>query len=155
MNTGTMTRRSPGGIALYVLAYALWIVTILMTVQAVLQVRMAANAVSAAGGIDRYTLSLIDQVCLLIGGFIGFVYVMYIEHLYRDGVTLRIQGHGPDGPASPPLPLPKGGVMRLLATWNVDILLERFALTFAIPLAVYLLALAVQYLAVGALVPAI
>ncbi len=153
MKTNTITRRTPREVTLYVLAYVLWLVTLLICILAVLQLRVAVNAVCLAAHVDRYTLSLIDQLCIILGGFLAFLYVMYLEHYYREGVTLRIRPPRPGGDSlNAARIVPKGRVWQWLAGLGLDILLRRFALTFAIPLCLILLALVVSGFALGAMV---
>ncbi len=137
MKTESATRPSRHDVTAYVLVYMLWIITMLMSLQAVLQIRVAVSALAVLSGGNRYAVALVNQVCLLLGGFIAFVYVVWVERYYRRSVALRL--HPVLSDKVPPLP--EGPVMRDLAVWGLDLLLRRFALTFAVPLVLYLLSL--------------
>ncbi len=148
MKTDIAAQRTPRGIALYVLAYVFWLLTLLMCLAAVLQIRVAVNAVCVAAGVDHYALGVIDQVCLLLVGLVAFVYAIYLEHYYRESVTLRITPPRPGGDSlAAARMVPKGRVWQWLARLGLDILLRRFAVTFAIPLCLFLLALVVLQIA--------
>ncbi len=137
MRTESGTRSSWHDVTAYVLVYILWIITMLVSLQAVLEIRVAVSALWVLGGGNRYAVAVVNQVCLLLVGFIAFVYVIWTERYFRRGVTLRL--HPVLSDKVPPLP--EGRVMRELAVWGVDLLLRRFALTFAVPLVLYLLSL--------------
>lgn len=83
-------RRTPKDILLYILAYLLWLVSIAACVVAVMQLQTAANALGAALGSNRYTLRLVNQVCLLLGGLAAFAYAVFLEGYYREGVQRGI-----------------------------------------------------------------
>ncbi len=152
MKTNSAVQRTPRGIALYVLAYVLWLLTMLICIAAVLQIRLAVNAVCVASQMDRYALGVVNQVCLLLGGFVAFIYVVYLEHYYRDGVTLRIRPPRPGGDSLDAARIvPKGRTWQWLAQLGLDILLRRFVITFAIPICLILLSLLVSELALGAM----
>ncbi len=138
MNTNTIAGRSLREIALYALAYLLWLATTLASIVAVLEIRLAVNTVCVLGRVDTYTLGVINQVCLLLVGFIAFVYVIYLEHYYREGVRLRCKPR-PDESASLARVVPKGRVWEWLAGLGIDILARRFVWSFAIPLFLFFL----------------
>ena len=115
------------------LAYLLWLVNILVCVAAVVQIASIVNALWIVFGGDRYTLTLVNQVCWLLGGFIAFVYVMVQYGVYRES-TKRVRRSVKEGSALRAPVLPQG----LLAGWLTDsrvaTLLRRFAITTVIPL---------------------
>ncbi len=135
MRKDNVTRPSLRSLILHAIAYALWVATILMSLAALLQVLVLVSAVWVAAGGDRYTASAINQVCILLGGLAAFVYVMWLEDYYGGAVRLRV--HPKVGDKVPPLP--QGGVLHWLGERDMDILVRRFALSFAIPLALFLL----------------
>ncbi len=149
MTIDTTPRLSWREIAAYVLAYALWLITVLMCVQAILQIRLSVSAVWVVGGADRYRVALVDQSSLLLVGFAAFMYLVWVEHYYREGVMLRISPKLSD---KVPM-LPQGRVAGKLAGLGLDLVLRRFAFTFAIPLGLDLLALVVWHVALNALTP--
>ena len=67
MKTQIASSPTPKNILLYGLGYLLWLVNSLVCVVAVIQLRSAVNVIWVALGGDRYTLSLVNQVCLLLG----------------------------------------------------------------------------------------
>ncbi len=134
-------------LALYALSYTLWLATILVSVLAVLELRVAISALWVAAGGDRYTTSFLDQVSLLLGGSTAFVYVMWLEPYYEKGLQLRQSPKMDDKVPA----LPRGGAAHWLGTLRVDILLSRWAVTFAIPFALFLLSLVVYQIALNAI----
>jgi len=77
---------SPKDILLYVAAYLLWFVNILVCTEAIIQTLSLVDLLWVVFKGDRYMLSLVNQVTLLVGGFIAFIYVMSLEHTYRTCV---------------------------------------------------------------------
>lgn len=94
------------------LAYLLWLVSMVVCVAAVLQLRAAVNVLWVALGGNRYSLGLVNQVTVLAGGFVALIYVLFLEGYYRAGARGEVS------------------------------LLRRFAVTMAIPVAVIVLSLA-------------
>ncbi len=117
MNTGNLPPHAPRGVLPYVLAYLLWLLSVAASLAAVIQLRSTVNVLWVALGGSRWSLGLANQVSLLIGSLVAFVYVLYLEGYYRDAAR-------------------RGAP-----------LLRRFALTIAVPLGVLLLALALGELA--------
>ena len=142
MKTELAPRLTIKEILLYALAYLLWLVTIVVCVVAVLQLRSTANVLWAALGGDRYSLSVVNQVSLLLGGFAAFVYVVFLEGYYRESVNHKapqpeasnaVPAHGPT--------LRPSRLSRWLNCLGIAVLLRRFAITVAIPLGVIVLSL--------------
>jgi hypothetical protein len=129
------------GILLYILAYVLWLVNIVVCVGVVIQFRATVNALWAALGGDRYTLSLVNQVCLLLSGFVAFVYVMFLESHYRESVTPRKRKPETSEDVSARASTSPSRFARWLTDWGLGILLRRFAITTAIPLGMCLASL--------------
>lgn len=127
-------------VLLHGLVYLLWLVNALVCVLAVIQLRSTVNVLWVALGGDRYSLGLVNQLCLLIGGFIAFVYVIFLEGHYRASIT-----------PSRATPAPARWT-QCLTDWGVDVLLRRFVLTTAIPLGIWLASLAVLEIAIRILV---
>ncbi len=73
-----------------VLAYLAWLVSIAVCVAALLQFQSAVNVLGAALGANRYVLRLLNQVTLLLGGLVVFVYVVFLEGYYREGAELNV-----------------------------------------------------------------
>ncbi|MDH7487308.1 MAG: hypothetical protein QHJ81_13675 [Anaerolineae bacterium] len=95
----------------YALAYLLWLVSAAVCAAAVIQVRSTVNVLWVALGRDRYSLGLVNQVVLLLGGLAAFTYAVFLEGYYRAGAK------------------------------RPYLLLQRFGVMIAIPLGVFLLAL--------------
>ncbi len=137
---------------LYVLAYLLWLVSIAVCMVAVIQLRATANALWAALGGDRYSLGVVNQVSLLLGGLAALIYVMYLESYYREGVTHRAPL--PEASSGAPIPGPmmrQGRISQWLTRAGLDVILRRFAITIAIPLGVFVLSLALLEVALRAI----
>ena len=119
------------------LAYLLWLVNILVCVAAVIQISSMVNALWVMFGGDRYSLSLVNQVCLLLGGLSAFIYVMVLYGYYRDSAK-QVQRLEEDGAALRASVLPPGRP----GGWSIDLgvstLLRRFAITTAIPLGIFI-----------------
>jgi hypothetical protein len=119
-------------ILFYALAYLLWLVNIMVCVIAVIQLRSTVNALWVTLGGDRYALGLVNQLSLLLSGFIAFVYIVYLESYYRESVTSRAQT-----PAAGSAVSVQARLLRWLTHVRLGILLRRFAITTAIPLGVW------------------
>lgn len=105
----------PQGPVPRVLAYLAWLVSIAACVVALLQFQSAVNVLGAALGANRYVLRLLNQVALLLGGLVVFIYVVFLEGYYRGGIHA-------------------GGA-------KLGVLPRRFAKTIAIPLGIVVLCL--------------
>ncbi len=107
MKTNTASPLALEGILLQVLAYLLWLVNVVVCVAAVIQLRSAVNVLWVALGGDRYSLGLVNQPSLLLGGLAAFIYVVFLESYYRSSITRREQkpqaggGAAAHTPASP------------------------------------------------------
>lgn len=101
------------------LVYLLWFINTLVCVVALIQFRSAVNVWWVVLGGDRYSLGLVNQVCLLIGGFAIFVYVVLLEGHYRESISRRVKT-----------------TSQRLTDLGLGILLRRFAITTAVPLGV-------------------
>jgi len=130
-----MTRTTLQRTLLYVLAYLLWLVNVVVCIVVVVEFRSAINVLWLMTGQSRYSLGLANQLSLLLGGFAAFVYVVFLEGYYRKSVMHR--DHKPDsgsdvstqGQASPQSRISQG-----LPGSGLLVLLKRFAITIAIPL---------------------
>ena len=128
------------------LAYLLWLVNILVCVAALIQISSMVNALWVMFGGDRYSLALVNQVCMLLGGLGVFVYVMILQGYYHESVKQdrRQEVNGPAGRA-PVLSSSRS------AAWSmhpqVITLLRRFAITTAIPIGMLVLSIALFQLA--------
>lgn len=83
-------RLTPKGALLHVLVYLVWLASIAACVAALFQLQSAVNLLGAALGVNRYTLRLVNQVTLLLGGLAAFVYVVFLEGYYRDGARRAV-----------------------------------------------------------------
>lgn len=143
MKTNTTFSPALTNILLHVLAYLLWLVTIVVCVAAVIQLRSAINVLWVVLGGDRHLLGLANQLSLLLGSLVAVIYIVFLEGYYRQSITRR--GHeraGGDATAHTPAP-PSSRVSRWLNTLGLTVLLRRFAMTLAIPLGLCIVSLGV------------
>jgi hypothetical protein len=142
-----MNRKKLYDILLYMLAYALLLVTMAVSVVAVLESRSTLNVLWAATGHSSYTLGLADQLSLLLGGLAAFVYTVFLETYYRASVAQRgdkdLRATSELGRAA----RPRGQVAQWLVDAGLDVLLRRFAWTAAIPAGVLIVSLALRPMA--------
>jgi hypothetical protein len=136
MKTESSSQSTLKRILLYVLAYLLWLVSIAVCIVAVIQLRSAVNVLWPALGGNRYSLSLVNQLVLLLGGLAAFIYVVFLEGYYRESVTHKAPR---TSSADASLQAPASWQSRLsrrLTGAGLYVLLRRFVLATAIPLAV-------------------
>ncbi len=139
MKTSTAPLLALKDILRYVLAYLLWLVNAVVCAAAVIQVRSTINVLWVALGGDRYALGLINQLSLILGGLAALIYVMFLESYYRSGIA-----HGGEKPQAAYTPEPPSGrIARWLDMVGLRVLLRRFAITTAVPLAVVIVLLAI------------
>jgi len=143
---------SPGleDILLEGLAYLLWLVNILVCIGTVLQIGSIVNALWVVFGGDRYTLSLVNQVWFLLGGFIAFVYVMVLYGAYRESVK-RVRQPVKDRAALGAPDLDRDRFAGRSSDSRVVALLRRFAITTAIPIGALILSLLAAQVALSIL----
>jgi hypothetical protein len=113
--------------------YLLWLVNILVCVAALFQIGSIVNTLWIMFGGDRYTLTLVNQVWLLLGGFIAFVYVMVLYGDYRECARRVRQPVKASAALGTPILDPGRPASRPTES-RVVALLRRFAVTTAIPL---------------------
>lgn len=148
MKTNTVFSPDLVDILLEGFAYLLWLVNTLVCVVVVLQMQSMVNALWVVIGGDRYSLSLVNQVFLLLGGFITFVYVMILLGGYRESAK-RVRRPVKDGAALRAPDLRHGRLAGWLADSRVIALLRRFAVATAIPIGVFILSLLVAQVALS------
>jgi hypothetical protein len=152
MKTESPSSLTPRCVLLYLLAYLLWLVAIAACIMAVIQVRSMVNVLWIMLGGDRYSLGLVNQVVLLLGGFAAFIYVMLLESHYRESITPeRQRPEARDNILGQAPALRQARRPRWLTGGGLDELLRRFALTTAVPLGIVALSLVVVAVAVGTL----
>jgi len=152
MKTEPDSRLTPKRILLYALAYLLWLVNIAVCMAAIIQLRAAVNVLWAALGGNHYLLGLADQLILLVGGLAGFIYVVFLEGYYREGVARRVQRSEAASDVSLQVSASRRGwLSRWLARAGLDVLLRRFVVTTAVPLGVLALSLVLLEVALRAL----
>jgi len=125
--------------------YLLWFINTLVCVAALIQFRSTVNVFWIALGGDQYSLSLVNQVVLLLGGLVAFVYVMSLEGYYRDSIPRR------DNRPEPSTVLATQQQTRLMPRLNdsgLGLLLRRFAITTAIPISILVACLVALEIAV-------
>jgi len=132
------------------LAYLLWLVNTVVCVVVVLQICSMVNALWVVFGGDRYSLSLVNQVLLLLGGFIAFVYVMVLGVAYRQSAKQVRRPVKDDAALRAPV-LRRGRLAGWLTDSRVVALLRRFAVTTAIPIGAFILSLLAAQVALNIL----
>ena len=130
-----MNRTKLHDILLFMLAYALLLIAAAVCLAAVLEFRSTVNVLWVVTGRSRWTLGLADQLSLLLGGLVAFIYIVFLETYYRRGVAPRAKAeHKPE--------------TRHMAQWladaGLDVLLRRFAWTVAIPAAILIVSFALR-----------
>jgi len=144
MKTNTASPLDLKDVLLYVLAYLLWLVNVVVCMAAVVQLRSTVNVLWIALRGDRYSLGLVNQLSLLLGGLAAFIYVVFLESYYRSSITSRGQKPHADGDAAVHTPAPPSGrISQGLDTAGLTVLLHRFMITTAIPLALVVVSLVV------------
>ena len=137
-----MSRTTLKGILLFVLAYLLWLVSIVACIVAVVEFRSAINVLWAMTGHSRWTLGLADQLSVLLGGLVAFVYVLFLESYYRRSVTQQSKKPETGNDVSSP-----SRVSQRLNNLALYVLLRRFAWTMAIPIGLLVASLAMRQVA--------
>jgi hypothetical protein len=133
-------RRSLHSILPYVVLYLLWLANFAVCVVAVIQLRAAVNVLLAVLGRDQYSLSLVGQLIVFVGGLAAFIYVVFLESYYRDSLAEKVTTGRQSAAASwPEAASWRGRLARWLAGAGLLVLLRRFALTTAIPLVILIL----------------
>ena len=116
----------------YAIGYAFWFIAAAITLVAVFQARNTLNTIWPVFGNSnqwRWLLRPIDRFGLLFLGLVWLVYVIFIEHYYREGVTvLRMKR---DGLHTNILieNIPQNKVMRFLRRLGLDVLGWRIIVT--------------------------
>ncbi len=133
----------------YIVAYAFWIIGAAIGLVTVFQTRNTLNTIWPVFGSSnqwRWTLRPIDRFGLLFMGLIWLVYVIFIEHYYRDGVTvLRFKRDGLHTSA-PITNVPANAAMRFLHKLGLDVLVWRVVITIAPLVAVFVAIYLIQRL---------
>ena len=139
MKAGHMTRTILQRTLLYVLAYLLWLVNVVVCIVVVVEFRSAINVLWVMTGHSRWTLGLADQLSLLLGGLVAFVYVLFLESYYRRSVEQRSLKTEAGNDVSPP-----SQVSGLMNNQRLRVLLRRFAWTFAVPIGLLVASLVIR-----------
>ena len=148
MKAGYMTRTTLQGILLYVLAYLLWLVNVVVCIVVVVEFRSAINVLWLMTGQSRYSLGLANQLSLLLGGFAAFVYVVFLETFYRRSVTHRDQiSKASDDVSTPTQVSPHSPISQWRPRPVLLVLLRRFAWTIAIPIGLLVVSLVMRQVA--------
>ena len=124
-----MTRTTLQDILLYVLAYLLWLINIVVCIVVVIEFRSTINVLWVMAGHSRWTLGLADQLSVLLGGLVAFVYIVFLESYYRRSVTQQSKKPETVNDVSSP-----SRVSHRLDNLGLYVLLRRFAWTIAIPI---------------------
>ena len=124
-----VTRTTLQDILLYVLAYLLWLINIVFCIVVVIEFRSTINVLWVMAGHSRWTLGLADQLSVLLGGLVAFVYIVFLESYYRRSVTQQSKKPETVNDVSSP-----SRVSQRLDNLGLYVLLRRFAWTIAIPI---------------------
>jgi len=134
-----VSRTTLKDILLFVLAYLLWLASIVACIVAVVEFRSTINALWLVTGHSRWTLGLVDQLSVLLGGLVAFVYVLFLESYYRRSVEQRSLKTEAGNDVSPP-----SQVSGRLNDQRLCVLLRRFAWTIAIPIGLSVVSLVMR-----------
>ncbi len=134
-------------VLLYMVAYVLLLITTAVCVAAVLELRSTVNVLWVMTGHSRYTLSLVDQLSLLLGGLVAFAYIVFLETYYRASVTQRGDSDLRTASELSRVARPRGRVAQWLVDAGLDVLSRRFAWTMAVPAGVLIVSLALRPMA--------
>lgn len=134
----------------YVLGYLLWLVAVSMGMLAMFEARNALNAIWPTLGTGirwTWTLRAVDRFGLVFLGLVWLVYAIFCEQHYRSAITaVRIREfRGRKAPA-----LESGQARwaaRQLVRLGLDVLVPRFLVTIAPPVALWLVSFLVKQLA--------
>jgi hypothetical protein len=137
-----VSRTTLKDILLFVLAYLLWLASIVACSVAVVEFRSTINVLWLMTGHSRWTLGLVDQLSVLSGGLVAFVYVVFLESYYRRGVTQQSKKPETGNDVSSP-----SRVSQRLNNLALYVLLRRFAWTMAIPIGLLVASLAMRQVA--------
>ena len=134
MQTDITNRRfSVRDLSKYMLGYVCWILTAVVAMLSILLIRNTLNIVWPLLGGNRWALRPIDRFGLVLMGLGWLIFVLFLEHYYRTGVSTalrrRLQSAGRLAPGS------DRAIPRALRRWDLDLLALRFVRTLAIPLA--------------------
>jgi hypothetical protein len=96
---------------------------------AVVEFRSTINMLWVMTGHSRWTLGVADQLSVLLGGLVAFVYIVFLESYYRRNVTQQSTKSETVNDVSSP-----SRVSQRLDNLGLYVLLWRFAWTIAIPI---------------------
>lgn len=137
-------------LALYALAYLLWLLVVAACIVAVVQFRSAMNVLWPALGGNSYSLGLVNQVTLLLGGLLAFGYVVLLESSLREAVA---RGLGQDSGLARLSPeAMRNPLTPWLRSYGCDLLLWRFGQAIGVPLVVIVLSFVLLEIGLRALV---
>ena len=86
-----VTRTTLQEVLLYVLAYLVWLISIAVCIVVVIEFRSTINLLWMTTGHSRWTLGLADQLSVLLGGLVAFVYIMFLESYYGRSIMPQSQ----------------------------------------------------------------
>jgi hypothetical protein len=131
----------------YLVGYVCWTITAAAGLVSMLLTRMMLNVAWPALGGNRWVIRAVDRFGLVLMGIIWLVFVIYLEHYYRVGVTMGLAKRSRADIAQH-----KSRLGRYLRHTGLYFLARRFALTLGIPVAIGLLSYLLQQLAFGSFV---
>ncbi len=122
MKSDSLPSTKRKNVLLSAIVYLLWFIVALISVAVVVQFQSTVVALWIGFGGDRYTLSFLNQVCILVGGLGAFIYVVFIEGYLRASIS---QSKKPVAH--------QNLLVRRLTNWGIYFLLKRFIIAIAIP----------------------
>ena len=134
MRTESVPLQTLEKIVLYGIAYLLWLVNGIVCLAVVIQLRSTVNVLWAALGGDRYSLGLVTQVSVILGGIGALVYVMFLESSFRESATRRKQKPEPSDVVSARVSTVPSRFMQWLTRVGLYVLLRCFVIATTIPL---------------------
>jgi hypothetical protein len=118
-----LQKDKPRDVLNYVVAYLLVIVTVAVAVLAITQLRNSIFIVANAITSDRLWLRVINMISWVIQLIAFAVYVLIVEHAYREAVT---QARIRSARTHPGIDEPKTAFYRFLRRFDLDILASLF-----------------------------
>jgi hypothetical protein len=132
-----------GSFLLYALAYLLLIVTAVVAALAIVQLRLSIFAVAGALISNRLWLRVVNIITWMIQVIVFAVYVLIVEHAYREAVT---QARIRSARAHPGVEEPNAALYRFFRRFDLDMLAAIFVKFFAGTLIVFMLLFGLQKL---------
>ena len=138
-----LQKDKPRDVLNYVMAYLLLILTAAVAVLAIIQLRNSIFLVANAITSDRLWLRVINMISWMIQLIAFAVYVLIVEHAYREAVT---QARIRSARLHPGMDEPKTALYRFLRRFDLDMLISLFVKFFAVTAVVAIMLLGLHQL---------